>query len=500
MGEIRKQTIISSLLVYIGFGIGAINILLYSSQSGPISPEEFGLTRIFFDYSQNMLAFGALGVIPVIYKYYPYYKDNLPENKIDLITWGMISALIGILLILALGWYFEGYFIKFYTAKSSLVVKHYSWMMPFAIGMLIFSILEGFIWAIGKSVISNFLKETFFRIITFFLIVALYLKWINYTQFIHLFSLQFLIIFVILLWYLIREKKIHLTFTISRVTQKYWKKMLGMQMLTFGGTCIASIAATIDVFIIAGFQNLQAVGIFVFAQYAANLIQVPQRSIQAVSAGVLSRAWKEKNLQEINRIYERSCINLLLLALFIFGNIWLNVSDAIQVLHIKNEYANGIGVLFVLGMVRIVDAGTGLNALVINTSTFWKFDFYSGVILLAFRLPLTYFLIKTYGILGSAIAELVAYSVYNFIRFEFLRRKFGMQPFRLHTLYSILLAVLAFACSYIIALPLQGWPAIFVKSVVFSSIIVLGIFFGKLTPDAHQLWQVGLNRWKQFRK
>ncbi|MEI8110957.1 MAG: polysaccharide biosynthesis C-terminal domain-containing protein [Chitinophagia bacterium] len=500
MGEIRKQTIISSLLVYLGFGIGAINMLLYSAQSGPFSPEMFGLTRIFFDFAQNMFAFGALGVIPVIYKFYPYYKDNLQENKIDLITWGMISALGGILLILALGWYFEGYFVKFYSAKSSLVVTYYSWMIPFAIGMLVFSILEGFNWAIGKSVISNFLKETFFRIITFFLIVAFYLNWITYQQFIHLFSLQFLLVFLLLLCYLIKEKKIHLTFTISRVTHKYWKKMLGMQLLTFGGTCIASIAATIDVFIIAGFQNLQAVGIFVFAQYAANLIQVPQRSIQAVSAGVLSRAWKEKNLQEINRIYERSCINLLLLALFIFGNIWLNVSDAIQVLHIKNEYANGLGVLFVLGMVRIIDAGTGLNALVINTSTFWKFDFYSGVILLAFRLPLTYFLIREYGILGSAIAELVAYSVYNFIRFEFLRRKFGMQPFRFNSLFSILLAVFAFAISYVIAIPLPVWPAILVKSAVFSILMMLGIFYGKLTPDAHQLWEIGSKRWKKFGK
>ena len=211
MGEIRKQTIISSVLVYLGFGIGAINMLLYSSQSGPFSPEEFGLTRIFFDYAQNMLAFGALGVIPVIYKFYPYYKDNLPENKNDLITWGMISALAGILLIIGLGWVFEGYFVKLYTAKSSLVVIHYSWMMPFAIGMLVFSILEGFNWAVGKSVVSNFLKETLLRIITFFLIVALYLKWINFQQFIHLFSLQFLIIFIVLLWYLIKENKIHLT-------------------------------------------------------------------------------------------------------------------------------------------------------------------------------------------------------------------------------------------------------------------------------------------------
>lgn len=495
MGNIRKQTIVSSILVYLGFGVGAVNMLLYSSESGTFSLEEFGLTRIFFDYAQNMLALGALGTIPVIYKFYPFYKDNLPKEKMDIMTWALFSSLLGMLLILLLAWLFQSYFVNIYTAKSGLVVDYYNWMIPFSLGMLFFSVLEGFSWAVGKSVLSNFLKETLLRIITFFLIVAVYLGWIDYATFIHLFSFLYLIIFLVLLIQLIRENKLHFSFTISRVTKKFWKKMLGMQLLTYGGTCIASIAATIDVFIIAGFQNLKAVGIFVFAQYAANLIQVPLRSIQAVSAGILSQAWKDKNLKEIDRIYKRSCINLLLLALFVFGNLWLNVKEAIQVLHIQNAYADGLTVIFVLGMVRIIDAGTGLNALVINTSTFWKFDFYSGVVLLALRLPLTYFLIKNYGILGSAVAELIAYSIYNFIRFEFLRKKFKMQPFDAKTLYALVLAIAAYFIANMIGYPLSGWPSIAIKAIVFSGLMVIGIFYGKITPDAHQLLDVAKNRW-----
>jgi O-antigen/teichoic acid export membrane protein len=216
--------------------------------------------------------------------------------------------------------------------------------------------------------------------------------------------------------------------------------MVNMQALVFRGTVIAAVAATIDSLIIASIKGLTATGVFVFAQYAANLIQVPQRSIQSISASVLSRAWKEKNYKEISRIYQRSCINLLLMALFIFGNLWLTIEDGIRVLNIQQQYMDGLGVLFILGLVRIVDAGTGLNAMVINTSTFWKFDFYSGVTLLALRLPLTYYLIKNYGIIGSAFAELTAYTVYNFIRCEFLRRKFNMQPFTIKTVYSLLLA------------------------------------------------------------
>ena len=498
MGSIRKQTIISSILVYIGFFIGLINIYFYT-RNGSFTPEQFAMTRIFFDFAQIMFAFGSLGVIPLIYKFYPYYKDNLEERKIDLMTWALIASFIGFLLIMLGGWYFEPLFVRKFSANSKLVVDYYFWLFPFAMGMLFFSVIESFCWAVQRSVISNFLKETGLRILTTVLILLFYCKVISFPYFVYLFSFQYLVIFMVLLGYLSKSGHLHFTFTVSRVTRKFWKKIAGMQVLIFSGTVIAALAATVDSLIIASVKGLAATGIFVFAQYAANLIQVPQRSIQAISASVLSRAWKDKDYKEINRIYERSCINLLLMALFIFGNLWLNVSDGIAVLNIQQDYKDGLGVMFVLGMVRIIDAGTGLNAMVINTSTFWKFDFYSGVVLLAFRLPLTYFLIKTYGIIGSAFAELAAYSIYNFIRFEFLRRKFAMQPFTLKTLYSILLAVGAYALCFWGMKDIHGWAGIFLRAGIFSGSMIAGIFYWKLTPDAGQLYATFLKRMKKGR-
>lgn len=263
--------------------------------------------------------------------------------------------------------------------------------------------------------------------------------------------------------------------------------MFTMQSMLFGGTLIQSLAATIDSIVIAGFQNLGAVGVFTISQYAANIIQVPQRSIQSISIGVLSQAWKDKDMKEINRIYHRSSINLLLMSLFIFGNLWLNVKQGMEVLHLQKEYLSGLYVILIVGFARIIDAGTGVNGLVIGTSTSWRFDFYSGVILLAFRLPLTWYLVKHYGIIGSAFAELSAYAVYNFVRFEFLRRKFNMQPFNLKTLYSILLTVAAYFICYFLLNAIGGWVGIILRIIVFSAILILGTFYLQLTPDAHQL-------------
>ena len=70
---------------------------------------------------------------------------------------------------------------------------------------------------------------------------------------------------------------------------------------------------------------------------------------------------------EIKRIYQRSSINMLLLSLFIFGNIWLNISDGLQVFHVQDKYAAGIPLLLIFGFIRIIDAGTGVNGQIIGS-------------------------------------------------------------------------------------------------------------------------------------
>lgn len=510
MGSIRKQTIISSILVYIGFFIGFINNYFYTSSvplgflpDGNIfTPAQYALTQMFFNSSQIFMAFGALGVMPVIYKFYPYYKDNLEERKIDLLAWALLISFVGFLLVLFCGIYFQPFMVWWFSrdASSSLFVEHYYWIFPLTAGTLFYTVTESFSWALQRAVVTNFLKETVMRLVLLVLIVLYCCKVITFSQFMIGFSFQFFLIFVVLLIYLYKSfGHLHLSFKISRVTRKFWKKMVRMQLLIFSGSSIAIVASSVDILIIAGMRGMTSAGIFGFAQYAANLIQVPQRSIQAVSASVLARAWKDKDYKEISRIYSRSSINLLLMSLFIFGNLWLNLVPAISVFKIQNVFAEAITVVLILGVVRIIDAGTGLSQQVINSSNFWYFDFYSRIILLALKLPLTFYLIGKYGIVGSAIAELASYSIYTLIDIEFIRRKFKMQPFSAKTVYSLLLAAGAFAICYFTMHDITGWTGLILRGAVFSSLMIAGVFYGKLTPDVGQLYAVFLGRVDKFK-
>lgn len=484
MAGIRKQAIISSLLIYVGTGIGAINTYFYVSL---FTTDQYGLTKLFYDVGLNFYIFASLGAIPVLYKFYPYYKDNLEDKKNDLLGRSLIISGIGFILVCIAAYFMEPLIVQKFSGKSKIFINYYFWVLPFAFGLLLFSLLEGYAWVLRKSVVSNFLRETGLRLFTLVFILLYWGGIISFHTFMILFSMLFLIIALILLGYFMRRGQVHFTFKKSRVTKKFKKKMFGMQVLIFGGIIITTLGQTIDTFVIASLKGIGDAGVYTLSLYMSNLIQIPQRSIQSIATGVIARNWKDKNYADILRIYQRSSINMLLISVFIFGNMWLNIADGLTVLNLFDKYKEGIPLILIFGFIRVIDAGTGVNAQIIGTSNFWRFEFFSGVIMLALRIPLSYMLVKSYGIIGSAYSDLISLTVYNFIRYEFLRRRFNMQPFSSKTFYSVILGFAAYFTAYFLLQGQSGWLAIILRSTIFSGIIAGGVFFFKLTPDAMQI-------------
>jgi O-antigen/teichoic acid export membrane protein len=73
MSDIRRQSIISSFVVYFGFALGFLNTYLFAREGG-FSPEQYGLTGIFVAIANVMFAFANLGMQAYIHKFYPYYN------------------------------------------------------------------------------------------------------------------------------------------------------------------------------------------------------------------------------------------------------------------------------------------------------------------------------------------------------------------------------------------------------------------------------------------
>ena len=278
-----------------------------------------------------------------------------------------------------------------------------------------------------------------------FLYFLLSFKLINsFDTFIKLYALTYGIVAAVLLVYLIWKKELHFTFTISRVTKKFYKKIISLASLIYVGGTVLMIAQFIDTIVIMSVLGTAAAGIFALGSVVAGLVQAPQRGAVAASIPTLSKAWKDKDYDKINLIYQRSGINLLIASLGIFLVIWLNYTDAVKTFGLKPAYLQSQWIFFFLGMARIIDLGTGVNAQIIGTSVFWRFELLSGIILFLLITPLSYLLVKHFGIIGAGYSNVISFTVYNVIRIIFLQKKFNMHPFSKKTFYSIIIAVVCF--------------------------------------------------------
>jgi hypothetical protein len=139
-------------------------------------------------------------------------------------------------------------------------------------------------------------------------------------------------------------------------------------------------------------------------------------------------------MANIKNIYHKSVSNLLAIGLLLFGLIWLNIDNLVAFLNfISNKYGGGYDelpkLIFILGLAKLIDLGTGVNSQIIGTSNFWKFDFYTNLFYIILSIPLNIFLINSYGLEGLAFSNLIALTLYNSIRFGFLYKKFNLQPY-----------------------------------------------------------------------
>jgi O-antigen/teichoic acid export membrane protein len=500
MSTIRRQSIISAVIVYLGFVLGFLNTYLLATG---FTEAQYGLTGIFVAVANIMFSLANLGTIQYVTKFFPYYTDNLPPDKNDQFTFSFFISFSGFVMVMLGAFVFKDLVVKKFGTNSPDLVTYFYWIFPMGFGLTIFSLLESFAWQFNKTVLSNFLREVGFRLLTTILVIFTFLGVItSFDLFIKLYAFSYMAIAAVLMGYMLVNKKLHFSFSISRVTKRFFKKIATLMLLLWGGGLVYNVAQVFDTLVIAAVMvdGLKYVGIYTLAQNIASLVQAPQRAVISAAVGPLSRSWKDKDYDRIKRIYSRSSINQLIFAVGMFVLIWINFTDGVVTIIQRQPYLDAKPVFLFIGIMRVIDLGTGINAQIIGTSVYWRFEFLTGIILLGLALPLNYILTKKYGIEGTAFSNLFALIVYNSIRYAFLYRKFNMQPFTVKTVYTLLLGLAAYFVCHFLFNQYFGFGWIVLRSTAFVGIYLTGVILLNLSPDVKPVLQtIGKRITRSFR-
>jgi O-antigen/teichoic acid export membrane protein len=482
MSQIRKRSIKAIIWIYAGFVLGAINTYFLTHKNW-FQTDEYGLTQGLIQVGLLVAAFSTFGVTSYLYKFFPYYEDNLTKKNNDILSVALLVSLVGFILT-AIGVFFlEPLILQKFSGNSALLVEYFYWTLPFGFFIMLFMVLEAYSYGFHKGVVASVLKETMLRFYSTIIILLKVFNVISFHTFIILFCFQYAVITTILALHLHYEGKLWISFKLSRVTRKFRKKIFAILILTYFVIIVGTLRGSIDALVLAARIDLKAVGVFGFASYMIALMHAPFRSMLAITVPILSRAWKEKNHKEISRIYNRSSINLLCFSLLVFFCIWLNYDQAIRFFNINLDYLGARWVFFLLGVTAIIETGTGVNAQIIGTSTYWRFELWTSLLLTALIIPLSYYLTVRYGLIGPAVANLISFSIYNAIRFWFLWKKFNLQPFSFKTIEVIIGAVLFYLIVNTLLADMEGLLGLILRTSIFSILLVAFIYVRNISPD-----------------
>lgn len=481
---IQRQSIVSTLVIFLGFGFGALNLIFL--QPKILTTEQWGLTRVIAEAAVLLANFATLGSIPVNAKFFPFYKRYLPKDKIDLPALTATVFIAGLILTLSLLFMFKPWVIQIFGKNNALFGSYYYTLFFFLIFQGCYIFFELFAWFAGRTILSNTLKELLFRVLTTVALLLLALRLIDFDGFMLFFGFLYLPLVLLLVYFIRKNHGFPVHFKISRVTHRLRKKMVSLGAFVFLTTLSQIAFIVCDTLFLAGIYNLQKAGIYAVAQYFSQVLEVPIRSMQSSSIPLISEYWRAKNMVGLQSVYRKSCLNLLIAGMGLGGLILINLHNIER--FFPAEYAIMTLPIAILVVSRWINLGTGLNAIIIQLSTFWRFDFFSTLTYSLLGIPLNFILITHYGMVGAALANVIAMFIYNGIRFLFLYWKFGLQPFTTKNLWVLLGGAAIILGVFLV----PALPNLFVDGLLRSAVFVVAFVFlvvrFHLSEEVDWLW------------
>ncbi|MCU0387894.1 MAG: lipopolysaccharide biosynthesis protein [Chitinophagaceae bacterium] len=481
---IQRQSIVSTLVIFLGFGFGALNLIIL--QPRILTTEQWGLTRVISEAAILLANLATFGAMPVNAKFFPFYKRYLPREKIDLPAITGSVFLFGLVFTLSLLFLLKPWIIQIFGKNNTLFEPYYYTLVLFLIFQGTFLYMELFAWFAGRTILANTLKELLFRVLTTVALLLLAFNLIDFDGFMLFFGLIYLPLVVVLIYLVRKSHGLPLHFSISKVTRRLKDKMISLGSFVFL-TSLSQIAFIVcDTLFLASMYNLGQAGIYAVAQYFSQVLEVPMRSMQTSSVPLISEYWRAKNMTGLQSVYRKSCINLLISGMGLGGLILINLHNIER--FFPPAYSLMIAPIALLVVARWINLGTGLNTIIIQLSTFWRFDFASTLIYSVIGIPLNFFLIRNYGMMGAAMATIIAMSLYNGIRFVFLYVKYGLQPFTWRNGVLFFGGILIIGGVFLIpSLPnlyLDG----LIRSAIFVALFGFFVIRLKLSDEVHALY------------
>lgn len=496
MGIIQRQALQATAFAYVGVVIGFVtNAILIPYAFDPDTREglaQNGLLSLLVKISVILTQLSTLGFANATYRFFPYFRDEKNRHN-GVLALTLVVTLGGYLLCMAGLLVLKPWVVERNIEKSPLLVEYFLVLVPLTAFQLFFNVLDNYARALYDTVTGTFLKEFVQRLLLLGAVLAYWLGWASFEQFLVLWTLGFALPTVLIWAKVYRDGNLHLS------RWRYPEAGLARRVRGYALFAIVTgfttmIVQFIDSLMVNDYLGLDDVGIYGTAMLFGSVVSMPSRGLYRIANTSITQAWKDDDRGTIETIYRKSCLNLLVIGSLVFIGIWANLHNVLQIL--PPAYAAGYWVIVFFGLGNLFDMATGTNGIILATSPKYRVDLVFYAILIVLTIGLNVLLIPRFGITGSAVATATTLLVFNTFRTLYVSVVFQLWPFDWRNGAVAALAAGVLALSF-------GLPRLpLLLDLPLRSGLITAVFGGtlyalRLSPDVNRLVD-GL--WERVRK
>ena len=445
MGVIQRQTIRGSVYSYLGVVVGFFTTALIMPRL--MSDEQVGLINVLVAVSALYSQFSTLGFTNVTARLFSYFRDK-DKNHNGFAFLSVAVGMTGFAIALISFFVLKPYIVESNLEKSPLLVQYIWYLVPLIFFRMFFLILDTYNKMLFDATTGTFLSDLLYRVGNLFLLIAFFLHWINFTQYVFGYVVILSFPAVYLAGLLIYRKQFNLQPRFDFIKAPLRKEMISLAVYGIIGGLSSVALTSVDKILLNEYYNLSMTGVYSISFFFGSIILIPNRALGKISSTIIADAWKDNDLEKIDNIYYKSSINQLFAGLLLFILLVTNLHNIFTIL--PPEYGGGEWVIILISLANLIVASTGVSVQIISTSHKYKIQTYSLGVLVILTIIFYMIFIPIYGMNGAALGSLLSLSLASFMRVLYLNWNMKLFPYRLTHLKCLAIGMVAFAVGKII--------------------------------------------------
>lgn len=468
MGIVARQSIKGTIATYFGVAVGIVTTFFIQTKA--LQPEQIGLIDVMLQCGVLFSGLAQLGTNSSAMRYYPFFKDDKHRDH-GFFGWTLLVPLLGFVVFLLAFFLFKGRIVAFFSSDSNLFAQYVDLVIPMAFFMLYLSVFETNSNLLLRIVLPKFVREVGIRVSILIIYLMYYYKVIDFDGVVIGLCVMYGLATLINVVYLLSLKrvsfKIERGFASKEIKRDFLFYTLFMIMAALAGNMIPMLSK----FFVASKSGFHLAGVFAIATNIAVLIEMPYRSLGAISQPHISEAMSKQDVKAADGLCKNVALHQLIVGSFVFFVIWINIDVLFDLLPNGDIYRLGKWAVLILSLGRLLYSTLTVGSTVLSYSKYYYYSLIFTVLLAVMSIVLNQWWVPKWDINGGAMAQVVSYFVYFVLLLSFIKWKVGVQPFSGKMVPVALVVLALFALNWGWSLVVTPWFAGLFDKPIFGLLI-----------------------------